>query len=175
MLKKYGRAAGFTDTETKALIFLIIIFFAGLIYKHFYQGPHDSDILFNYSEQDSMFFAAVNGENDSENLNNISNKVVDYKQEVLDFNKQDFKVKRTSLLKEKSININTAGLTDLIQLPGIGEATAKNIVKYRDTYGNFRNLEELMNVKRIGEKRFGQIKKFLFIEKLKTSFGAEEK
>jgi comEA protein len=175
MLKKIGRNAGFTDTETKALIFLIVIFFAGLIYKHFYQDIHREEIVYSYFEQDSLFFAAVNGENDSQNLNNISNKVVDYKQEVLDFNTQDFTKKRVSLLKEKSININTAGLNDLIQLPGIGEATAENILKYRDTNGNFRNLEELMNVKRIGEKRFSQIKEFLFIEKQKTSFGAEEK
>jgi competence ComEA-like helix-hairpin-helix protein len=175
MIKKFGRTAGFTDTETKALIFLIVILFSGLIYKHFFQNSTREETIFSYFDQDSMFFAAVNGENNPENLNNISNKVVDYKQEVLDFNTQDFTKKRVHLLKEKSININTAGLNDLIKLPGIGEATAENILKYRDTNGNFRNLEELMNVKRIGEKRFSQIKAFLFIEKQKTSFGAEEK
>lgn len=59
---------------------------------------------------------------------------------------------------EKKININTATEQELESLKGIGPATAKNIIRYREEYGGFSSIEEIKNVKRIGEKIFEKIK-----------------
>lgn len=56
------------------------------------------------------------------------------------------------------ININAAGPNELVALNGIGPAKAKAIVEYREAYGQFRALEELMEVKGIGFATFEKIK-----------------
>ena len=60
--------------------------------------------------------------------------------------------------KGKKININTATEEELESLKGIGPATAKNIISYREEYGGFSSIEEIKNVKRIGDKIFEKIK-----------------
>ena len=60
--------------------------------------------------------------------------------------------------KEKKININTATEQELESLKGIGPATAKNSIRYREEYGGFSSIEEIKNVKRIGDKIFEKIK-----------------
>jgi competence protein ComEA len=57
-----------------------------------------------------------------------------------------------------AINLNTATLEQLETLPGIGRKTAERIVEYRTKSGTFKRIEELMNVKGIGEKSFLKLK-----------------
>jgi competence protein ComEA len=59
--------------------------------------------------------------------------------------------------KEK-ININLANEKDLQKLPGIGTSTAKKIIKYREENGEFKNIEDIKNVKGIGESKYEEIK-----------------
>lgn len=57
------------------------------------------------------------------------------------------------------VNINTAPEEEMIEnLNGVGPAIAKRIVEYREQSGGFANIEELMNVKGIGEKVFAKLK-----------------
>ena len=62
------------------------------------------------------------------------------------------------------ININTANAKELESLKGIGPATANNIISYREEYGGFSTIEEIMNVKRIGEKTFAKIQDWITVE-----------
>ncbi len=59
------------------------------------------------------------------------------------------------------INLNTATLEELDALPGVGPSTAQNIIAYRDAHGGFAAAEEIMNVKRIGEKTYEKLKDYI--------------
>ena len=56
------------------------------------------------------------------------------------------------------VNLNTASVSMLEGLPGIGKATAERIVEYRQKSGGFKKVEELMNIRGIGEKSFLTLK-----------------
>jgi competence protein ComEA len=58
----------------------------------------------------------------------------------------------------EKINLNTATAEQLQSLPGIGPSTAKSILEYRAKAGKFNRIEEIINVKGIGEKKFQRIK-----------------
>lgn len=56
------------------------------------------------------------------------------------------------------VNINTASLTELQTLSGIGKSKAEAIIRYREQNGNFKSIEDLLNVDGIGEKLYEEIK-----------------
>jgi competence protein ComEA len=56
------------------------------------------------------------------------------------------------------VNINTASAGELETLPGVGARTAALIVEYRQKNGPFKKVEELMNIRGVGEKNFLKLK-----------------
>jgi competence protein ComEA len=62
-----------------------------------------------------------------------------------------------------AVNLNTATVTQLEELPGIGRSTAERIVEYRQKNGGFKKIEELMNVRGIGEKSFLKLKPLIVV------------
>jgi competence protein ComEA len=65
--------------------------------------------------------------------------------------------KSKSTFTEK-VNLNTATAEQLQTLSGIGPALAKTIIEHRTKTGKFTKIEELLNVKGVGEKKFQKIK-----------------
>ncbi len=61
------------------------------------------------------------------------------------------------------VNLNTATASELEALPGIGPKMAQRIVEYREKNGVFKKVEDLMNVKGIGEKNFLKLKSNLTV------------
>jgi competence protein ComEA len=61
------------------------------------------------------------------------------------------------------LNLNTATAAQLEALPGIGKATADRIVEYRQKSGGFKKVEDLMNVRGIGEKNFLKLKPLITV------------
>ena len=62
-----------------------------------------------------------------------------------------------------AVNLNTASAAQLEELPGIGPATAARILEYREKSGGFKKVEELMNVRGIGEKSFLTLKPLIVV------------
>jgi competence protein ComEA len=58
----------------------------------------------------------------------------------------------------EKVNINEAMQTELEGLPGIGPSLASRIIEYRETNGKFKKIEDLQNVKGIGDAKFNDIK-----------------
>ncbi len=61
------------------------------------------------------------------------------------------------------LDINTATAEQLTALNGIGEKKAAAIIAYRDEHGGFSSVDELLNVKGIGEKTLENIRKFITV------------
>lgn len=61
------------------------------------------------------------------------------------------------------IDLNTAGVAELDQLPGIGERTAAAIIRFREQHGPFQRIEDLMKVPGIKESRFMSLKDLICV------------
>jgi comEA protein len=70
---------------------------------------------------------------------------------------------RTKAVSTEKVNLNTASLEQLQTLPGVGPAMAKKIVEHRAKIGKFTKIDEILNVKGIGEKRFQKMKDRLVV------------
>lgn len=57
-----------------------------------------------------------------------------------------------------------SGKEELLALPGVGEKTAERILAYRDTYGKFVTVEQLLDVEGIGEGLLEQLRPYVYVE-----------
>jgi competence ComEA-like helix-hairpin-helix protein len=64
---------------------------------------------------------------------------------------------------DTKININTATVEELCALPGIGEVLAERIIDYRRQNGDFEFIEDIMEVKGIGEGIFAKIRDYITV------------
>ena len=65
--------------------------------------------------------------------------------------------------KASVVNINTATQTELETIPGIGPSTALKIINYRKENGKFSDIEDIKNVKGIGNSKFEDIKQYITV------------
>ena len=73
------------------------------------------------------------------------------------------------------VNINTATQAQLESLPGVGAKAAARILEYRQKNGNFKKIEDLMNVKGIGEKKFLKLKPLLTVSDKAAPSGVSDR
>ena len=164
-IKDISEIIGFTKLELKVIIFLLLVFIGGFIIKSSWYPEKNKPMIYDYSKQDSLFLNIDDYRSGFEGKTSVDNKV-DYKQEVLDFRKPEFKARNSDdLIGEKSIEINRAGKRAFEKLPGIGPKTADNIIAYRNKLKRFEKLDELLEVRGIGKIKFNKIKKYLYIKK----------
>ncbi|MCH5353632.1 MAG: helix-hairpin-helix domain-containing protein [Acutalibacter sp.] len=83
--------------------------------------------------------------------------------EPVDFFEAVSEVGPQEVLLEKSIDINHADQEELEKLPQIGPVLAKRIIEYRTSYGDFSDVEEILEVSGIGEKTFEKIRDFIYV------------
>ena len=105
------------------------------------------------SDGDKIYIPSVSEEKNSENNNNININSSGKGQNV----KADRN--NVSIMKNNSkININTANISELKQITGIGESTANKIIDYRENVGKFKKIEDIKEVKGIGDAKYESLK-----------------
>lgn len=80
------------------------------------------------------------------------------------------KITTNEISINEKIDINRADVKELMKIKGIGSVKAKNIVEYRNTYGYFKNYEDLLKVDGIGEKTLLQMKSSIIIQTEKGNY-----
>lgn len=65
------------------------------------------------------------------------------------------------LSAQEKVNVNSATVEQLVEIPGVGESTANRIIEKRKELGGFKSLEDLLEVKGIGDKKLEKMKPFL--------------
>lgn len=110
------------------------------------------------------------GLNDNANTDNInlSEKLKDEmiiyipsKEANHTINKQDSNLKAEE--KDNKISINTANLSMLMSIKGIGQKKAEAIIEYREKNGLFKDINDIKNVSGIGNSLFDKIKNYIKI------------
>lgn len=144
--KKINLTNFFTKEEISILVFLLFFTFAGIVLKNF----------------NSFFSNSTSNQFEKTHIDSIL--VAVFSQEKVENIELETKSNSRKELKKQSINLNKATVEELTQLPGIGEKTAMKIVEYRNKYGGFKKLEDLMKIERIGPTLFEKIKDYLIIK-----------
>ena len=155
------------------ICFMIIILCAIIGYDKLYKNRLDSsgemliqDICVlsdNENKKESgNLDISEESKNDSNTEDNsgINNEKTEHKEE----NKVKHNAKDKEDNSNKKVNINKAGVSDMVEnLKGIGPSKAKLIILYRKSKGNFSSIEEIKNVKGIGDKVFDNIKDIITV------------
>ena len=66
--------------------------------------------------------------------------------------------------KVAPVDVNTASIDKLIEVPGIGPATAKRIVEFRQKNGPFKRVDDLLKIRGIGEKSLEKLRPYLKVD-----------
>jgi competence protein ComEA len=159
------KKVGFTELESKTVLVLIVLLLIGIAVNYFKSKPGNSlKLEFDYSKEDSLFERSMKLEGEADSTHFFIEKSIDSKHELLDFRQHENKQKTGSINKiDLPININSATIKELVNLPGIGEKTALSILNYRTKKGKFNKIEELLNIKGIGKAKFDKIKNLIEI------------
>ena len=99
----------------------------------------------------------------NEELTNLKQENEKLRQELSGQSQQQIAGASTSENQSNKININTADTTELDKIPNIGPARAADIIAYRTTHGGFKTIEEMKNIKGIGDKTFESMKDLITV------------
>ncbi len=64
----------------------------------------------------------------------------------------------------EKVNVNKAGFSQLTTIPGVGEKTAKSIIDYRKSNGEFKDIEELKRIRGIKDKKLEKLREYITVK-----------
>ena len=157
-------------TESKEEIFYKVDIKGAVNNPGVYEVKDDSRVI------DVVRIAGGFKDNANTNYLNLAKKVTDEMIIIVNTNDEIVKMNKKPIItidkekeekkeepkKNNKININTANKEELMSLSGIGETKANDIILYRKT-NKFNKLEDIKNVKGIGESLYNKIKEFITI------------
>jgi competence ComEA-like helix-hairpin-helix protein len=166
MWKKYVTTAarwGFTRNEAVVLLFLSGALVTGSAIRVFegIEPSGDTDFTTLYRQYDSAFAARASTVDDAEadRASATTNGPSDAANGPSDARPAGAGTATASA----PVDINRDGEARLQSLPGIGPATAKAIVAWRAEHGRFRRIEDVMDVPRIGPKKFERLRGLIIV------------
>ncbi|MBK8981781.1 MAG: helix-hairpin-helix domain-containing protein [Ignavibacteria bacterium] len=161
------KSISFTKSEIRVIVFISIAVTTGFCVKYYKSLSEESiNSAYDFSRSDSVFrekSLKIYAGNKNGNSPDIADEKGIYKM----LKASDDSVRRNEKLTadneppDFTVDLNTAGIEELTELPGVGEAIAARIISYRDANKRFKNINELMKVKGIGQKKFDKMKKYL--------------
>ncbi|TKJ41107.1 hypothetical protein CEE37_05415 [candidate division LCP-89 bacterium B3_LCP] len=137
-MKKGFLSWGFTPGERRAVILICAAVIVGTVYRYYQQSSLPSTVELNAEDS-----AAVESIRLAFERSSSADHTVVY---------------NDTLVEGGLIELNTATRYQLENLPGIGPVLAERILMARDASGGFSKIEDLLQVKGIGPKRFEKIK-----------------
>ena len=146
----------FTSQEKTVFRFLIGTALAGLIVgaiRHNYFDNKRDNIITH--ERKTSFLRDSQLPLDTDAASVLQEIVADGQEETL---------KEGSIKKKiEIINVNTAKKDELIFLPYVGPVTAERIIRFREDFGVFKSIDDLIRVKGIGPKTLDKLRKYVTI------------
>ncbi|NLK22850.1 MAG: competence protein ComEA [Clostridiales bacterium] len=103
-------------------------------------------------------FADISKINRAEKLQDHIAIVIPNKNDPNSQNTISSSVSASSTQGNSLVNLNTATDIELQSLPGVGPSKAKSIIEYREKNGGFKSIDEIKNIKGIGESSFEKLK-----------------
>jgi len=156
LLGKFNQSFGFTKTESRVILFLVLAFISGIGIK-IYKSNFESEKKFDYTALDSEFTARslIAAESDSSKSDRMKNKDGSTR----------IKSNDLTIIPPYIIDLNKATKEELTGLPGIGDVIAERIINYKKENGPFTSVETLMKIKGIGKKKFEKVAPFITVGK----------
>jgi len=151
-LRRLAERLVFTRTEAAALVVIASLYLVGFTWRYIQQttAPFDPDV---YAELDSLI--AAGGLSPPDTLPKPR------KGEASD----SLGVDSVNAYALGLLDINTATITQLIGLPGIGPALAGRIIEHREKAGRFARPEDLIKVKGIGPAKLARIQPLITVRR----------
>lgn len=166
-MKEFIKRSGLTSKELGVIAFLLVTFSAGIFVKYSgWKKPNEYD----YSETDKNFESRLKSSFEelrsapSDSLSSARSQEILAMADSLELNIEQNTAQKKQLRQGIKVNINTALVSDLRNLNGIGEVMAERIIEYRQLHGKFAEIEDIKRVKGIGEKKFEEIKDHITVE-----------
>ena len=155
---------GFTKQEQAIVLFLIFALLTGSVvtlYQRFWRSESLPQVSAEYVEEFTKRAGETNrgaDEPSGEQVTNVSEATGESVHSAV-----REKIPSTSS-NYFLININAAGLEELQTIPRVGPVLAQKIIDYRMTSGGFKSIEELTQVKGIGNATFNKIRPYVSIK-----------
>jgi len=144
----------FTQTQQKAILFLVAIFTLVIAY-HFTREIVYQPEPFDFSQFEEKFYARKDS---------IEKLLAEERTDDTPFDSQETSKPKIYQKTNTIVNINSASLDELTTLPRIGPVIARRIIDYRNQNGGFATIDDIKKVRGVGKKTYENLKDLISVE-----------